>query len=201
MYLIKRYANGRLYDTVGKKFITRDRIAGLVEEGENVAIVDTKTGDDITHRILDRIDVAAGKGRNTDAAAGEAPHESVESVFAEFFKKGEEVFSECKKRYDAMRQNISDLPKDDIDKLLEAVKRKKQAGEKDAGRFIDEVDQYRKSFQDWVSGTIDRRVDEALEKMNMAGQKEFRELSRSIDALRQKVETLEKEIAGKKDAD
>ncbi len=100
-----------------------------------------------------------------------------------------------------MRQNISDLPKDDIDKLLAAVRRKKQAGEKDAGRIIDDIDEYRKSFQDWVSGTIDRRVDEALEKMNMAGRKEFRELSRSIDALREKVETLEKEIAGKKDAD
>ena len=51
-YLIKKYANRRLYDTVASKHVTLDGIHELIVAGHEVKIVDDTTGDDITRQIL-----------------------------------------------------------------------------------------------------------------------------------------------------
>jgi len=46
--LIKRYGNRKLYDTKTSRYITLDGIADLVRAGEDVAILDNDTGEDLT---------------------------------------------------------------------------------------------------------------------------------------------------------
>ncbi len=48
MLTIKKYANGRLYDTKNKKYITKDELAKLIKKKTKVKIVLSKTGRDIT---------------------------------------------------------------------------------------------------------------------------------------------------------
>ena len=48
MLTIKKYANGRLYDTESKEYITQDELAELIEKKTKVKIVLSKTGKDIT---------------------------------------------------------------------------------------------------------------------------------------------------------
>jgi len=48
MLTIKKYANGRLYDTKNKKYITQDDLAKLIKKKTKVKIVLSKTGKDIT---------------------------------------------------------------------------------------------------------------------------------------------------------
>jgi polyhydroxyalkanoate synthesis repressor PhaR len=47
-YVIKRYANRKLYDTQSKRYLTLDEVAILVRAGEEVQVVDADSGADLT---------------------------------------------------------------------------------------------------------------------------------------------------------
>ena len=52
---IKKYANRRLYDTESSAYITLDRLAQMVREGREFEVVDAKSGEDITRQVLTQI--------------------------------------------------------------------------------------------------------------------------------------------------
>ncbi|MFC1654215.1 polyhydroxyalkanoate synthesis regulator DNA-binding domain-containing protein [Myxococcota bacterium] len=53
--IIKRYTNRKLYDTEESRYVTLEEIAGLVKAGEEVQIVDNRTGKDLTEVTLAQI--------------------------------------------------------------------------------------------------------------------------------------------------
>ncbi len=60
--LIKRYANRRLYDTRTSAYVTLDDLLPRVRAGESLRVVDAKTGEDLTHRVLLQLIVLEGSG-------------------------------------------------------------------------------------------------------------------------------------------
>jgi polyhydroxyalkanoate synthesis repressor PhaR len=50
--IITKYANRRLYDTVGSRHVTLYDIKELILGGEQVKVIDNKTGDDVTRSTL-----------------------------------------------------------------------------------------------------------------------------------------------------
>lgn len=54
-YVIKRYANRKLYDTRTKRYLTLDEVGVLVRAGEDVKVEDADTGEDITGVVLSKI--------------------------------------------------------------------------------------------------------------------------------------------------
>ena len=63
--VIKKYANRRLYDTSGSRYINLEDIAALVRNGTDFQVVDAKTGEDITRVTLTQIIVEDAKGQPT----------------------------------------------------------------------------------------------------------------------------------------
>jgi polyhydroxyalkanoate synthesis repressor PhaR len=55
MRLIKRYPNRKLYDTHAKQYITLDRIADLIRDGQELQVIDHASGEDITALTLSQI--------------------------------------------------------------------------------------------------------------------------------------------------
>jgi polyhydroxyalkanoate synthesis repressor PhaR len=55
MKLIKRYANRKLYDTERSCYITLDEISKMVHAGDDIQVVDQKSGDDLTSVTLAQI--------------------------------------------------------------------------------------------------------------------------------------------------
>ncbi|MCF8474869.1 MAG: polyhydroxyalkanoate synthesis repressor PhaR [Emcibacter sp.] len=53
--IIKKYANRRLYNTDSSSYVTLDDLSNMVKEGKDFAVLDAKTGDDITHSVLSQI--------------------------------------------------------------------------------------------------------------------------------------------------
>jgi polyhydroxyalkanoate synthesis repressor PhaR len=53
--VIKKYANRRLYHTGTSTYVTLDDLARMVKSGEDFAVTDAKTGDDITRAVLGQI--------------------------------------------------------------------------------------------------------------------------------------------------
>jgi polyhydroxyalkanoate synthesis regulator protein len=52
MLTIKKYVNGRLYDTVNKQYVTKDQLSKLLEEKEKIKVILAKTGKDITKSVV-----------------------------------------------------------------------------------------------------------------------------------------------------
>src|SRR5262245_15930300 len=53
--IIKKYANRRLYNTGTSTYVTLEDLAGMVKRGEDFAVYDAKTGEDITRSVLTQI--------------------------------------------------------------------------------------------------------------------------------------------------
>lgn len=52
MRIIKKYSNRRLYDTTQSAYVNLDDVAGLVRGGEELKVLDVKTGEDLTRSVL-----------------------------------------------------------------------------------------------------------------------------------------------------
>ena len=52
---IKKYANRRLYHTGTSTYVTLDDLASMVKAGEEFAVFDAKTGEDITRSVITQI--------------------------------------------------------------------------------------------------------------------------------------------------
>jgi len=59
--LIKKYGNRRLYDTAQSRYITLEELAAIVRGGEDVRVVDAKSGEDLTTGTLAQI-IIEGRG-------------------------------------------------------------------------------------------------------------------------------------------
>ena len=59
--IIKKYENRRLYDTSASRYINLDEIATLVRNGNDVKVVDAKTGEDLTRVTLTQVIVEEAK--------------------------------------------------------------------------------------------------------------------------------------------
>ena len=51
---IKKYANGRFFDTAAKKYIKPENLAEMVRKGEEIKVTLTKTGKDITDSVIEQ---------------------------------------------------------------------------------------------------------------------------------------------------
>lgn len=62
--IIKRYANRKLYDTERSSYVTLEDIAVMIKAGEEVQVVDNKSGEDLTSVTLAQIIFEAEKKKS-----------------------------------------------------------------------------------------------------------------------------------------
>lgn len=65
--IVKRYANRKLYDTRDSKYVTLDRIAEFVRNGEEVKVLDNRSKKDLTKVTLAQIIYEEQKSGNATA--------------------------------------------------------------------------------------------------------------------------------------
>lgn len=61
MKTIKKYSNRRLYDTDQSEYITLQELADLIADGDDVEVIDAKSGADLTQSVLAQV-VVESKG-------------------------------------------------------------------------------------------------------------------------------------------
>jgi polyhydroxyalkanoate synthesis repressor PhaR len=52
---IKRYGNRKLYDLDAKRYVTLEDVAGMVASGQDVEVIDQRTGEDLTSLTLAQV--------------------------------------------------------------------------------------------------------------------------------------------------
>jgi len=53
--LIKRYGSRKLYDTKESTYVSLEKIASWIREGQNIQVIDKKTSEDLTGQVLTHI--------------------------------------------------------------------------------------------------------------------------------------------------
>jgi polyhydroxyalkanoate synthesis repressor PhaR len=59
--VIKKYPNRRLYDTSSGRYVNLDDVAAMIRQGVDVAVMDARTGNDVTRTVLTQIIVDGSK--------------------------------------------------------------------------------------------------------------------------------------------
>ena len=110
--LIKKYPNRRLYNPSSRTYVNLNDLAALIRQGEDVQVVDAKTGEDVTRVVLTQIIVEDAK----DAPTG-LPLELLRQLIKASDKAGQDfimwylksAFDTHEKVQDAVQSRLSDV--------------------------------------------------------------------------------------------
>src|SRR5690242_1850674 len=69
-YVIKRYANRKLYDVQVSRYVTLEDLEQLIRRGKEVSVVDAATGEDLTALVLTEIILRGERGGRAGLPAG-----------------------------------------------------------------------------------------------------------------------------------
>ena len=101
--VIKKYANRRLYDTLAGRYVNLEDLAALVRKGDEIQVVDAKSGEDLTRVVLTQIIVEDAKDRPTGL-----PLELLRQLIIASDRAGQEfIMWYLKSAFDAYR-NVQD---------------------------------------------------------------------------------------------
>ncbi len=194
MYQIKRYANGRFYDTVEKNYVTRVQIAKLLGAGKKIKIIDTRTEADITNKIVSEIKAKKQtQSKSKKAPKGKKPVDDTTGMLVQLFRKGGDALFDYGKRYASMWQNMVTMSRDEVDRLINMLVKDNKLSELEASKLKKEIDRYRSNIQGWITRNIDNRLNEVLNRMNLANRDQILELTGKIEDLNKRINRLGKE--------
>ncbi|MEO0560059.1 MAG: polyhydroxyalkanoate synthesis regulator DNA-binding domain-containing protein [Bacteroidota bacterium] len=113
--LIKRYGSRKLYDTTDSRYVSLDDVVAFVRAGDDIHVVDNKTGDDVTAVVLTQI--ISEEGRNGQSAFSPRFLHDLLRAGESAFKKGEEVVEAGLQR---ARQGVGEIARTAADRVRPA---------------------------------------------------------------------------------
>lgn len=169
--LIKRYGNRKLYDVEKSRYITLDGIRGLVQAGEDVKVVDNRTGEDLTGVTFAQIIYEAEK---RSSGALELP----------LLRRMIEIGDETMQRSREAIESVVDAAEKRVRKLVEGV-----GGD---GHFLEDVFDLPQRRLDELQRRIDHQVRQSVERVTHSPvlQTELRRLEHSLRQLEAKLAEL-----------
>lgn len=129
MTVIKRYPNRKLYDTQAKQYITLERIAEIIRDGEEVQVIDHGTGEDITALTLSQVILEQEKRQS-----GFLPH----ALLTSLIKIGGDQLGAIQRNLASQRDTSQ------LDKMIETLIQKRNLATKD------EVEQISQQLEELV---------------------------------------------------
>lgn len=104
--LIKRYGSRKLYDTTESRYILLEDIADYVREGQEIQVMDNKTGEDVTSQTLTQVISEEGR-KKANFLSSELLHDLI--------RAGENVVSS---RVQQLQTGVEGFMKKSIDRLV-----------------------------------------------------------------------------------
>ena len=84
------------------------------------------------------------------------------------------------------------MAEDEVDKLVNKLVKDKELSQSEGSRLKKEIVGYRDSLKSWISDSIDKRISEVLDVMNLPSKERINDLAARVDVLAEKIEKLEK---------
>ncbi len=217
MHQIKKYANGRLYDTTAKKYITMEEMEQFLRAKTPFRVVVSKTDEDITDSIIAKIkkEERPKKGKTIERPSGKKPRvvprmekkkeglsksqkeaeegeKRPESILGKMFRMGEETLAGYNQKYAELFHSAMTMAEEEFDKRIKQLIKAKELSESEAGRMKHDVKSMTANIKNWLGGNVEERIHGILSEMNLATRDQVERLSEKINELNKKLEGLEK---------
>lgn len=164
-YVIKRYANRKLYDTRTKRYLTLDEVGVLVRAGEDIHVEDADTGNDLTATVLAKI-IAEGNKKGNALMPTTALVDLIQ-------RPGEVVLDAVKSSVNAGQRAAGQVGHE-IGKFVDSMNRRV---ERDAVKPIVDAGEA-------IARVVEERLRALLAEMHVATKAD-------VDALKARIATLE----------
>jgi polyhydroxyalkanoate synthesis repressor PhaR len=191
--VIKKYANRKLYDTQGKKYLTLQHIAKLVERGETVQVIDNDTKQDITSVVLSSIILESTKKDKTILP---------DTMLVDLIQKRGEAMMKAVKESVAAGVSAAEMVQQEVEKR---VKEAIQKGREQADSLVAIGESLEFLFKDFltrtqktIEETVEKNVARLIASMNIPTKVEIERLEAQVAALSKHVEALAKRQARQK---
>ncbi len=183
MHKIKKYANRKMYDTHDKRYVTMDQISELIKKGEEVMVIDNRTGEDITTAVISQLIGRDNKEKDKTVSS---------QLLMQLLRKGGGTLTDYAKKYMSLWQGAFSMAEDELTPLVNRLVKNKELSISEAVKLKKEILGYTSSLKSWISDSIDKRVGEVLQSMNLPTNDQLKALSTKVEALSEKVRQLEK---------
>ncbi len=182
MRKIKKYANRKLYDTTDKQYISLENLSNLIKQGEAVEIIDNTTGEDITSAVVSQLLAREQKEKE------EVPS----SILIGLLRKGSGTMSDYAKKSASLWKTALSTAEEEIDKIVKTLVKDRDLSSAEVSRLRKEIAGYLDGSRKWVTQQVDQRLKDVLGAMNLVSKEQVAELSRKIETLTEKIESMEK---------
>jgi polyhydroxyalkanoate synthesis repressor PhaR len=173
MRVIKKYAARRMYDVKESKFITLAKLANLITNGEEIQVIDNKTGNDITSTVLTQVILEqqrSGRGLS-----------SMPSLLHTFIKRGSDSVVDFLERPISGSFELISLTEERAKEIIGRLTL--PMGERDnlLKRVLARIGERKKVLETFVRGTIAR--------MNIPTRRELEKLEKEVERLKKQIAT------------
>ncbi|MBD3258262.1 hypothetical protein GF377_07500 [candidate division GN15 bacterium] len=195
MRIVKRYKNRRLYDTETSRVITQFDLARLVQEGHDIKVIDSATGEDITLTVLSRVMLA-------ETSHWQDVKDSTEVVRQVIIAGGQKSMSILKNTVLA-GIGIINVTKTKAEKIIDDLIKKGDLDKSDRKKavmeLLDKAEKSTESFRQKVwkeAEKAQKNVKKVRTSMAWATQDDLKKLERKINRLAKQVKELHPEGSG-----
>jgi len=185
-YIIKKYANRKLYDTKEKKYVNLSEISRLIREGVDLKVIDNKTKEDITSLVLAQIIVEQEKTKKIMLPLIFSPLKMLKRGGEDMFRLGRKMF--------LGGLGIVSLTKERANEIAQELIKKGELSQSESKEFVIDIMDKAEKEKDRLIEKIKPEIDKSLEKMNFASRKSVDSLEKKIDVLGNKIDQLTKKI-------
>ena len=181
MRTIKRYSNRKLYDTVDKRYITLEQIGELVRDGQDIKVIDNKTGDDLTNITLSQILLEQEKRKESNLP---------KSFFVNLLQRSSTTV------VDFMRKNLphvfdtSFLSEETIEENVDEMVRAGELAKEEANELKDEIKTRSRTFKERLDALVEKRVQDVYATLNIPSKAEVEALLQRLQELEALVQTM-----------
>jgi polyhydroxyalkanoate synthesis repressor PhaR len=188
--VIKRYKNRRLYDTVEKKTIKLEDVAGLVKGNVSFEVIDNATGKDITVSVLARVfSEALSEDKKNLKETGK--------VLKVLISRGGGITMDFFKKSVLFGLGVFDLTKEKAEKLVDEMIKRGEMTQSDKAKAVKELLKGHDERMEKLKKKIDESVEKVTAKVKGKEKEELAKLQKKIDELTKVVEKLEKKLGQK----
>jgi polyhydroxyalkanoate synthesis repressor PhaR len=185
MRVVKKYANRKLYDTVDKTYISMERLAELIKEGEEISVIDNQTDQDITVSVLSQLLAREKRGNGS---------EELSDVLSGLLRKSSDAVFGYAKKYGTRWQGAMSMAEDELEKLTKLFFKGREMEEEEKKDFKQGVMGQAEKLKHWISDKVDQRVSDVLKMMKLVSREEFDAMNETLSSLEKRVKAVETKV-------
>jgi polyhydroxyalkanoate synthesis repressor PhaR len=177
--LIKRYPNRKFYDTEDKRYVSLGQIASLVSAGEEIQVIDNRSGEEITTLVLSQI------LREQERRQSSLP----QSLLASLIRRRSGGLKQLRKSFDASLKALEVL-EDEVQGSIDALAERGEINLAEAQQLREELLARARQNQATLEERMLKEIEASLFRLGIPGRSDLEGLNSQIEEIETKVDSL-----------